>query len=333
MAWENQQKPSINLAIEQNLSEILSNYSAIEAGRSANIIDIFFSYRILLGRMPSYGEVKFWSENSGTWREFINNLLSSSEFSNKLDFLPSGIRLMSEANGFRFWFDSTDREMGVRMACASYEPRTTELIKKIITPGMICLDIGAQTGFFTCLIAKLVGSTGKVIAFEPMDRSFEMLCMNIAENKFEDRVTVRHVACSDSSGMMSVGVQSNMIVADSKGCHQIKCVRLDDENAIDYVNFVKIDIEGHEPKAIRGMSNLLKRSNPIVISEVNQYWLAQAGSSANEYLALLSESGYKILDIDGGYCLLSRPTFDDLENINILAVPDIRYEEVLKCLN
>lgn len=271
-----------------------------------------------------------YMSNRNTWREFINGLLSSREFSNRLDFLPDGKRLMSESNGFRFWFDTMDREMGAKMATGDYEPETCSLIKKLVKPGMRCLDVGAQTGFYTCMMAQLVGSDGEVIAFEPIDRSFNLLNKNIDENGWRDRVSFYHVACSSSSGEIVAGIESGMVVASSNGDHVIESLRIDDLT-IGHVDFCKIDIEGHEPKAISGMEKLLATAAPVVLTEVNQYWLTQAGSSASEYMNLLGVLGYMLFDIENDFCeIKTYKPGSELENINILAVPRECYIDVLR---
>ena len=104
---------------------ILTDYLSIEFSHQVITVDAVYAYRILLGRMPALGdELENIISNKSTWREFINGLLNSKEFSNRLDFLPDGKRLMSESNGFRFWFDTMDREMGAKMAAGDYEPET-----------------------------------------------------------------------------------------------------------------------------------------------------------------------------------------------------------------
>jgi FkbM family methyltransferase len=313
---------------------ILTDYLAIEYGQQVTTVDAVYAYRILLGRMPALGdELETLISNKSTWREFINGLLDSKEFSNKLDFLPNGKRLMSESNGFRFWFDTMDRDMGAKMAAGDYEPETASLIKKIIQPGMVCLDIGAQTGFYTCMMAQLAGTDGEVIAFEPMDRSFDLLNKNIEENGWQDRVSLHHVACSDSTGEISVGIAAGMVVANANGSHVIKSLKIDDMK-LNHVDFCKIDIEGHEPKAISGMESLLRVSAPVVLTEVNQYWLAQAGSSASEYMDLLNDKGYMLFDIERGFIELKKyEPSSELENINILAIPKARRAEILRLQN
>ena len=70
-----------------------------------------------------------------------------------------------------------------------YDPGTLELCSRLgVAPGWRCLDVGAQTGFYTCLMASRAGPGGSVVAIEPMPQSFELLARNVAENGYQDRV-------------------------------------------------------------------------------------------------------------------------------------------------
>ena len=304
-----------------DLAELLSGNSPIETGRSALLIDKLFTLRIVLGRMPGDAELNELLANTETYREFLSGVLESGEFSGRFDFIPPGKQFMSEINGFRFWFNTADREMGVLMGAGGYEPETVRFMKQVIKPGMRCLDIGAQTGFFTCLMASLVGVTGEVIAFEPYSSSYEVLLKNVAENNWESRVGLHNTAVSHSNSEITAGIVAGMVVADENGAVAIKCVRLDDLE-LDRIDFVKIDIEGHEPSAIRGMQRLLTEDSPIILTEINEYWLRRAGSSAGAYIALLRDLGYDLFELGKELSPLGdyQPK-DVLENINVVGVP------------
>ena len=113
--------------------------------------------------------------------------------------MPPHREWMSELDGFRFWFNTSDRGMGVAMAMGRYEPASVRFIKQALRPGMTCIDAGAQTGFFTCLMASAVGETGMVYAFEPMPSSYHLLLKNIQENGLGPRVRAYQLACSNGA--------------------------------------------------------------------------------------------------------------------------------------
>lgn len=78
--------------------------------------------------------------------------------------------------GFRDWADDYIYFLG------SYEPFCTETIRKYITSGSICLDVGANIGWYTTLFQSLCGSTGQVHAFEPVPSTFDELRFNVGLN-------------------------------------------------------------------------------------------------------------------------------------------------------
>lgn len=315
------------------LSGLLEKHEPLEFGKRALLIDKLFSYRIILGRMPQALELEHLGNDDVTFREFIDTLLASQEFAGRFDFAPPGLRFMSETNGFRFWFNSADREMGARMATGLYEPETVAIIEKIVGPQMRCLDIGAQTGFYSCLMAKLVGPAGHIVAYEPYGPSFEMLQKNAAENSWLERITTRNVAVSDSSVDIRVGITSGMVVADRDGSSVIKAIKIDDIS-LPKVDFCKIDVEGHEPGAIRGMEQLLRRDSPVILTEVNEYWLNQAGSSSSEYIRLLSDLDYVLFNLEDNLNeLVDYVPRGKLENINVLALPHFKVDLYMSMLS
>lgn len=82
-----------------------------------------------------------------------------------------------------------------------YEPHVVRYLQRSVTKGMCCLDIGANVGFFTLLIASLTGETGRVVAFEPTLHTYEMLRENIALNKF-GQVQAENIALFNRDGQL-----------------------------------------------------------------------------------------------------------------------------------
>jgi FkbM family methyltransferase len=311
----------------QHLQLLLTSYNDLEYGRQVNPVDAFFAYRLLLGRNPDLiNELPHILADTRTFREFLADLLSSDEFSRCTGFVPPNRVLMTELQGFRLWFNTSDRELGLVVATGQYEPYSVELVKKIVRPGMTCIDIGAHIGFYTCLMASLVGETGKVYAFEPMPSQFALLLKNIEENQFQRRVMTYQLACSDVCGHLGVSKVSNMLVAGQVGSAEqftVEAVRLDDvlENSID---FVKLDVEGHEPAVIRGMLSIISKDKPILLSEINEYWLRSCShSSGAEYVGLLTSLGYEVFDVQNLEHPLSEGSLklEILDTIDVIAFP------------
>ena len=132
-----------------------------------------------------------------------------------------------------------------------YEPMTTRIMKEIIKPGMDVVDIGANIGYFTLLMAKLTGDNGRVYAFEPEDKNFESLIRNIGLNGFKNIVPYRF-ALSDESGEAKLYIseyesgEHSMISQDDKSTSvDIKTIKLDSA-IITKVDLIKCDTEGNE---------------------------------------------------------------------------------------
>jgi FkbM family methyltransferase len=313
--------------LAQQFMDIMCTYRPIDHGSELNAVDAFFAYRLLLGRLPdSQTELPNLIELRGTYREFLTHLLGSQEFGQSRGYIPGGYVLMAESEGFRFWFRTADREMGVAMGLGLYEPSSVALVKRLVQPGMRCLDIGAQTGFYTCLMASRAGAGGSVIAIEPMPQSFELLARNVTENGYQDRVELHSVGASDTDGTLMVSQVSNMfVVACVDGAQRIEIQSRRLESLLSgQLDIVKIDIEGHEPAALRGMQDVLREFHPVIVTEANEYWLRRgSGCSSGDYVAFLAGLGYDVyIEEDLSTPLAARGLdLGELESINLVAFP------------
>jgi FkbM family methyltransferase len=207
--------------------------------------------------------------------------------------------------GARLQIDPHDGGVGYALFVGrGYEPLTSELCAGELAPGMTAIDLGANVGYYTVLFAEKVGPKGRVFAFEPAPENVELLERNVKLNGFE-QVQVVPKACSDESGTIALHLSRA-----GKGLHtigapgnanwdsvQVEMVRLDDvfpELAF-RVDFLKIDIEGAESRALRGMEALIARSDRLrILTEVNPTALEQNGETAEMYLRQLLDYGFEI---------------------------------------
>jgi len=101
----------------------------------------------------------------------------------------------AEVDGHIMYLDEND---SLKLSIVGvFEPRETELVKREVKKGDTVLDIGANIGYYTLIFARLVGDTGKVYAFEPEPRNFEILKKNVETNGYKNVVLVNG-AVSDS---------------------------------------------------------------------------------------------------------------------------------------
>lgn len=312
--------------LESDFRRLLDEYRAIEPGEAVHPVDAFFCYRILLGRHPSRGAElpALLAMGNTTYREFLSNLLDSDEYGKQVSFLPGNHLFMAELPEFRFWFNTSDREMGVRMATGQYEPETVALLPRFVPSGATCIDVGAQTGFFTLHMARLAGPTGRVYAFEPFPQSLNLLEKNVRENRLSESVRLMPNACSSTDGTLRFIEASGMLVAardSDTNVRSVRVVRVDD--VVDRpVAFVKLDAEGHEPAVLQGMTRILAKDRPVILTEVNEYWLRRAGSSGREYMNILESYGYALQRVeDASRIEPATVTLGELETLNLLATP------------
>src|SRR4030095_6925791 len=281
--------------------DFIRDYPKLDVGRRINPIDGFALWRTLLRRNPDpASELPTLLSYSGTYRELLTQLADSAEFKQAQPILPRGFTWMAEVDGFRFWFDTGDREMGVRMATGNYEPEVRELMKTIIRPGMRCIDAGASTGYYTCLMGTLVGSAGKVHAFEPMPESFRMLNKNVEENNLGQVVDAYQLACSNSSTAIEATALGNMYIPRTHQAGEAVSMEaaLVAELVSGVVDVIKIDVEGYEMEALTGMSRIIRDHRPVIFSEINEYWLRTcAQSSGKAYLEYLTDLGYRVCNV------------------------------------
>jgi FkbM family methyltransferase len=168
---------------------------------------------------------------------------------------------------------------------------------------MTFLDVGAHVGYFTVLAAKLVGSSGAVFAFEPHPRNFELLMANTRRNGLTN-VSCLPFAVSDSDGAAELFEAS-----ENTGDHRlyrsddgerrsinVRTVRLDSLSEIRApVDFVKVDVQGMEPAAMRGMEGLLGGSPGAIIAlEFWPYGLRQLGLDPLGALGYYRGLGYEV---------------------------------------
>jgi len=181
-----------------------------------------------------------------------------------------------------------------------------ELLKKVVKPGAVVADIGANIGFYAKILAKLCGNAGEVHCFEPDRINFRHLAaaMGGLEN-----VTINHKAVAANSGKLKIYLSKELNVdhrtyepEEYDHTEEIDAISLDDYfEAGTRVDVIKMDIQGFEMQAIQGMSRVLSENREIVIiSEFWPYGLHKAGSTATEYYQRLAGLGFKVQILRNG---------------------------------
>lgn len=193
----------------------------------------------------------------------------------------------------------------------SYEPHLVCYLKRILKKGMICIDIGAYIGYFSLLMAKLVGPEGKVISFEPTTLACNLLRENAKLNGLNN-ILIEESALYNYNGRLDFHyLPKGYEVYNTAGrpthpCARniefttgdVRCVSLDaylNEKEIKKVDIIKIDTEGAELFVLKGMPNILN-SNPqaIIIIELDELTTQGFGYAAKDLANCLRAGGYRL---------------------------------------
>ncbi len=175
-------------------------------------------------------------------------------------------------------FDELRHRKHLRDLATAVEPEEAA-VRPLILPGQTVLDIGANFGVFTKLFSQLVGPSGTVIAFEPVPQTFRTLAAGI-ERFHLPNVQVVNKAVSDQVGTVLIEVPQykenkgeNLYEAhivrepNSQNAFPVNTATIDSLQ-LSRVDFIKIDVEGHELEVLRGGRETLEKYHPKLMVEV-----------------------------------------------------------------
>jgi FkbM family methyltransferase len=269
--------------------------------------DIQYCFRLLWGREPEAWE---WPGHSGfigqDLSKVVSTYINAEEFRNRhlLNAVPQGVAQV-DLSTFSMFVSPEDTFIGQQLLhTKSYEDHVSRIFRERLAPGMAVLDIGANIGYFSLLAASIVGAAGKVFAFEPSADNVRLLAASKALNAFE-QVTIIAAAATDILGTyVYLPSLSNGFVRDAAGLSPASILsavmvfgaRIDDLLAEDTkIDFIKIDVEGFEYKALHGARNLILRNRPLIVSEFSPTSLgSSSGVSGKTYLNFLDALGYEL---------------------------------------
>jgi FkbM family methyltransferase len=213
-----------------------------------------------------------------------------------------------DIDGFRLHGDHIGQLYYVRELLESGREETfVGLLKSSIGAGMTVVEAGAHMGYVTLQCARAAGPTGRVIAFEANPRAVPLIERNLSANGLDARVTVVPLALGDIPGRhafyLSGGGDTSSLREPEGASERVEVAVTTLDTWLDptvIVDVVKLDIEGGEVAALRGMSESLERAGPnlIVLAECNPPLLEQFGSSTDELVGILRGHGLDVRWID-----------------------------------
>lgn len=217
-----------------------------------------------------------------------------------------------------------DRHDTLDLRRGYHEPLETALLRCIVEPGDVVVDGGANLGYYSVLLAELVGASGHVHAYEPEPGAFALLEANLAANRCTN-VTARRAALGAVGGVGRLWVNPGSNQGDHRTYDpgqerpvvEIEVVALDDATETVFASraprVVKLDLQGSEPEVVAGMGRLLDDGGPLVI--VSELWpmgLARHLGGAAAYLERLGGAGLELVELDERSGIAARTTADAL---------------------
>lgn len=219
-----------------------------------------------------------------------------------------------------FWLSSDPGDyFNVMMLYGRYSPEIIGLFQRLLRPGDCALDIGAQLGYISAHLARIVTPSGAVYSLEPDPNVFARLRETVEQNHFH-WVHLLPYAAGDRRGSLTfylskVAGWSTAVPGSHRSeltATQVECMPIDElvrEGQIQRrVRLVKIDVEGHECAVLDGMKSLLERDRPMVLMEVNPDMMAPLGLSPADQLRRIEQFHYRMYTVHEAKGLLAGGT-------------------------
>src|SRR5690606_17098902 len=229
-------------------------------------------------------------------------------------------RVVETSSGARFAVDTQDLIQRYLYLFGVWEPHMTSWLQRRLKPGDGFIDVGANIGVYAVLGARLVGSTGRVVAIEASPDFHSRLLQNASLNRCGN-IRAVNAGVSDSREKLTFVLASsrnmgaNSIVpyegpAESTfGIEAFPLADLLKPDEVAAARVIKVDVEGAEGGVVRGMAPLFDRlrSDAEIVMEVTPERMAQLGDSADELMAIMQKHGFHAYRLPNDYAPESYP--------------------------
>ncbi len=224
----------------------------------------------------------------------------------------------------------------------TYEKDLSAIARQLVGKGDTVVDVGANFGWYTILMAAGVGETGRVFSYEPNKAIYPVLTKNIALNEYEDRIALTKCGIGEKKEkvILSAGDDESAIGYFDKNktgdeSEGIEIHPLDDllADQIGNISFIKIDVEGFEPFVLRGAQKILSCDTPpAILMEFNIEALERQDIDIDDFITDLTSLNATIAKVVRGKLI----KMDSIPkaNENLFFIPSKgRYSREINSLN
>jgi len=191
---------------------------------------------------------------------------------------------------------------------SDYELNNINFINNYVSKGMTAIDVGAHIGLLSVIMAKKVGTPGKVFSFEPTPSTFALLTKTIEINEVSNIVKPINKAVADKAGQTSfyvtdIAAHNSNSLSNNKREYgnekkiDVELVSLDDlaiDKKLTKVDFIKIDAEGAEYAVLKGAQVLLAKHRPKVILALHPNSIVNFGDSLSQIWDYILDKNYRV---------------------------------------
>jgi FkbM family methyltransferase len=183
-----------------------------------------------------------------------------------------------------------------------FEFATTNLVHRFIKPGMRIMDVGANMGYYTMLFAQQIGQEGLIWAFEPVTEYRDQIKWHLEHNGFTNRVCLLDFGLSNQTDELHMQIYSQgasfyrgyfppPIRTETVYLHKLDDI-VDEQLKLDRLDFVKVDVDGHECYVLEGARQTLKKFKPVMVIEFANLYLYEAGFDVIQLKSAIEDLGY-----------------------------------------
>jgi len=274
----------------------------------------------------------FYDFSRGRWREFTLRG-AWQDFRDRRTALKRATPIIEDSSGIRFVLYPWDRKRLLYLYRHPHDVAEFAAIRRLVKPGDIAFDVGANIGTYSVLLGGLCGSAGRVWAFEPVPDTYWRLRETLVLNRSDNVIPLQRVVCERSGvarvnlfepkysewntlGNPSMVTERGYCISPSASVDVPSCT-LDDfcgEERIERIHFIKIDVEGFELSVFQGAQRLLRQGLiDCICFEISKDPLKGAGIESKAVFDALAAHGYLAYRFNINMSRFEGPIYDTSE--------------------